>query len=79
MRTRATEKNEGKRFKLGEVVALRYRRNRPADVVLPAWVMDDRASYVALYIMPGTVLKGPATAHGSGAGIDDQRLGGCHV
>lgn len=52
------------RFRPGDVVALRYRRNQPADVVIPVRVVEDSGSHIALYTMPGTVLKGPATANG---------------
>jgi hypothetical protein len=45
-------------FTPGEVAVLRYRRNRPADVVIPVRVVEDSASHIGLYTMPGTVLKG---------------------
>ncbi|HEV2074234.1 MAG TPA: hypothetical protein VGR29_11405 [Thermomicrobiales bacterium] len=47
-----------------DVVVLRYRRNRPADLVIPGRVAEDAASHIALFTMSGTVLEGQATASG---------------
>jgi hypothetical protein len=51
-------------FSRGEVIAVRYRRNQPADVVMPVRVVADTPDHVALYTMPGTVLKGQANVDG---------------
>lgn len=48
----------------GEVVALRFIRNQPADSILPARVVSDDSSHVALYVQPGSPRKIHATADG---------------
>jgi hypothetical protein len=51
-------------FMPGDVAVLRYRRNEPADVVMPVRIIDDSPRFMALYICPGTALKGQATVDG---------------
>ncbi|MGC4191097.1 MAG: DUF402 domain-containing protein [Thermomicrobiales bacterium] len=48
----------------GDVVALRFTRNRPADSILPVRVVADDPSHVALYVQPGSPRKIHATAGG---------------
>lgn len=50
-------------FEPGDVVVLRWRRNHPADVVMPVRVVVDCPEYVALFTAAGTVI-GQATADG---------------
>lgn len=51
-------------FSTGEQVVLRYRRNRPGDVIIPVTVVEDGPTHVALYTAPGTPGKCQATADG---------------
>lgn len=53
-----------KSFALGEIVVLRWRRNHPADVVMPVRVIVDSPDHIALFTAAGTVMKGQATADG---------------
>ena len=64
MRRELEVSSDTRRFRRGETVVLRYRRNQPADLVIPVRVVEDSTSHVALYTMPGTVLKGQARADG---------------
>lgn len=48
----------------GDIVALRFIRNRPADSILPVRVVTDDPSHVALYVQPGSPRKIHATAEG---------------
>ncbi|HEU0164300.1 MAG TPA: DUF402 domain-containing protein [Thermomicrobiales bacterium] len=51
-------------WKHGDVVALRYIRNHPADSIVPARVVEDEPSYVALYYGPGSPRVVHATVEG---------------
>ena len=48
----------------GDVVALRFIRNRPADSIVPVRVVADDPSHVALYLQPGSPRLIHATADG---------------
>jgi len=48
----------------GEVVVLRFLRNKPGDLIAPVRVVHDGDDYVALYTAVGTPLKGQATRDG---------------
>ena len=52
------------RFSTGDVVLLRYLRNKPGDVIEPVRVVHDGTDYVALYMAVGTPLKVQATRDG---------------
>lgn len=60
----STAANTQSYFEPGQPVVLRYRRNQPADVVMPVRVVEDGPTHVALYTAPGTHLKGQATVDG---------------
>ncbi|MGI8484644.1 MAG: DUF402 domain-containing protein [Thermomicrobiales bacterium] len=51
-------------WKRGDVAALRYLRNEPADSICSVRVVEDDSSYTALYLMPGSPRKVHATADG---------------
>jgi hypothetical protein len=51
-------------FAPGDVVVLRYLRNRPGDVIEPVRVVHDGDDLVALYLAVGTPLKVQATRDG---------------
>jgi len=48
----------------GDVVALRYIRNQPADAISPVRVVADEPSHTALYLAPGSLRKVHATVDG---------------
>jgi len=51
-------------WRYGDVVALRFIRNNPADSIMPARVVTDDPSHVALYVQPGSPRKIHATVAG---------------
>lgn len=64
MQPAVDEKVQSSSFNAGEVVVLRWRRNHPADMVMPVRVVADTAEHIALFHPVGTVFKGQATADG---------------
>ena len=58
--------HQGQRFSLGDQVLLRYVRNSPADVIVPATVVhDDDEEAVGLYVAVGVPLKSQAQRDGT--------------
>ena len=53
------------RWRVGDPVLLRYRRNVPADVILPVTIVRDDADCIALYTAVGTPIKVQATRDGT--------------
>jgi len=48
----------------GDQILVRFLRNQPADLILPATVVHDDDTYVAYFIAAGTAMKGQATVEG---------------
>jgi hypothetical protein len=48
----------------GDQILIRFIRNLPADLILPATIVHDAADYLAWYIAAGTAMKGRATVDG---------------
>jgi protein associated with RNAse G/E len=59
-----TATEERQCWNAGDVVALRYLRNTPGDVIMPVRVVHDGGDYISLYTAVGTPLKVQATRDG---------------
>ncbi len=53
-----------KHWNSGDEIVLRYRRNRPADVIFPVRVIEDAPERVSLFLSEGAIFKGQATKDG---------------